>query len=89
MRDDGDPGHPSSCQIAPSAADLTSSRHDVLGRGHLRSPIGPRAWSFWVEMPISAPKPNSPPSTNRLEAFTSTAAASISAANRAADVATR
>ena len=22
-----------------------------------RRPIGPRAWSFWVEMPISAPKP--------------------------------
>ena len=46
------------------------------------SPIGPRACSFWVEMPISAPKPNSPPSTNRLEAFTSTAAASTSAVNR-------
>ena len=24
------------------------------------SPIGPRACSFWVEMPISAPNPNSP-----------------------------
>ena len=30
------------------------------------SPIGPRACSFWVEMPISAPKPNSPPSVNRV-----------------------
>ena len=29
-------------------------------------PIGPRACSFWVEMPISAPKPNSPPSVNRV-----------------------
>ena len=34
------------------------------------SPIGPRACSFWVEMPISAPKPNSPPSVNRVEALT-------------------
>ena len=32
-------------------------------------PIGPRAWSFCVEMPISAPKPNSPPSVNRVEAL--------------------
>ena len=29
--------------------------------------MGPRAWSFWVEMPISAPKPSSSPSTNRVE----------------------
>jgi len=35
-------------------------------------------------MPISAPNPNSPPSTNREEAFTSTAAASTSATNRSA-----
>lgn len=33
------------------------------------SPIGPRACNFWVEMPISAPKPNSPPSVNRVDAF--------------------
>ena len=33
------------------------------------SPMGPRAWSFAVEMPISAPKPNSPPSVKRVEAF--------------------
>ena len=39
-------------------------------------PIGPRACSFWVEMPISAPKPNSPPSVKRVEALTSTAAES-------------
>src|SRR5215218_7548630 len=51
------------------------------------SPIGPRACSFWVEMPISAPNPNSPPSTNRLDAFTSTAAASTSAVNRRAALA--
>lgn len=45
------------------------------------SPIGPRACSFWVEMPISAPKPNSPPSVNRVEALTITAAASTRATN--------
>ena len=32
-----------------------------------------------MEMPISAPKPSSPPSTNLVEALTSTAAASIAA----------
>ena len=35
-----------------------------------RSPIGPRAWSFCVELPISAPIPNSPPSVNRVDALT-------------------
>ncbi len=34
-----------------------------------RSPIGPREWSFWVEMPISAPSPNSAPSVKRVEAL--------------------
>ncbi len=34
------------------------------------SPIGPLAWSFWVEIPISAPSPNSPPSVKRVDAFT-------------------
>ena len=48
------------------------------------SPIGPLAWSFWVLMPISAPKPNCPPSVNRVEALTYTAAASISFKNRCA-----
>ena len=48
------------------------------------SPIGPRACSFWVLMPISAPKPNSPPSVNRVEALTSTAAESTAAAKRRA-----
>ena len=33
-------------------------------------PIGPRACVFWVEIPISAPKPNSPPSVKRVEALT-------------------
>ena len=48
------------------------------------SPIGPRACSFWVEIPISAPKPNSPPSVNRVLAFTMTAAESTAAVNRRA-----
>ena len=34
------------------------------------SPIGPLAWSFCVEMPISAPRPNSPPSVKRVDALT-------------------
>src|SRR5579863_9774980 len=52
-----------------------------------RSPIGPRACSFWVELPISAPIPNSPPSVNRVEAFTYTHAASTPSWNaRAASV---
>ncbi len=33
------------------------------------SPIGPRACSFCVLIPTSAPKPNSPPSVNAVEAF--------------------
>src|SRR5690554_2473883 len=37
---------------------------------------GPRACSFCVEMPISAPRPNSPPSVKRVEALAYTAAAS-------------
>jgi glutamate-5-semialdehyde dehydrogenase len=43
-----------------------------------RTPMVPRAWSFCVEMPISAPKPSSSPSTKRVLAFTRTAAASTS-----------
>ena len=44
--------------------------------------MGPRACSFWVEMPTSAPKPNSPPSVKRVEALIMTAAASTRAAKR-------
>ena len=43
---------------------------------------GPRACSFWVEMPISAPSPNCPPSVNAVEAFAYTAAASTRARKR-------
>src|SRR6202453_3547851 len=48
------------------------------------TPIGPRACSFWVDLPPSAPSPNSSPSTNLVDAFTSTAAPSTSATNRSA-----
>ena len=34
------------------------------------NPIGPRACNFWVEIPISAPNPNSLPSVNLVDAFT-------------------
>ena len=46
--------------------------------------MGPLAWSFWVEMPISQPSPNSPPSVNLVEAFTYTAALSTQAVNSVA-----
>ena len=32
-------------------------------------PIGPRGWSLPVDIPTSAPKPNSPPSANCVEAL--------------------
>src|SRR5439155_17737758 len=35
-----------------------------------RRPMGPRAWSFWELIPISAPKPNSSPSVKRVAALT-------------------
>ena len=46
-----------------------------------RRPIGPRACSFCVELPISAPIPNSKPSVKRVEALTYTHAASTPAVN--------
>ena len=49
-----------------------------------RSPIGPRACSFPVEIPISAPSPYSKPSANRVEAFTITEAESTSRKKRIA-----
>src|SRR4029077_9395291 len=48
------------------------------------SAIGPRACSFWLEMPISVPKPNSPPSAKRVDALTITHAESTSLMNRSA-----
>src|SRR3954463_13625948 len=54
-----------------------------------RSPIGPRACSFWVEFPISAPIPNSPPSVKRVEALTYTHAASTPSWNARAEAVSR
>ena len=45
------------------------------------TPTGPRACSLPVEIPISAPMPNSPPSANWVEALTSTIALSTSLMN--------
>src|SRR5215470_7987154 len=45
------------------------------------TPTGPRAWKRPVAMPISAPKPNSPPSANWVEALCSTIAESIPSRN--------
>ena len=47
--------------------------------------MGPRACSFWVELPISAPMPNTPPSVKRVEAFTYTQAASTPPVKARAD----
>src|SRR6478609_2126402 len=72
------PSAPDTQRTCPSP--VTTYLVDVIsGR-----PIGPRACSFWVLMPISAPNPNSPPSVNRVEALTSTAAESTSAVRRRA-----
>src|SRR4051794_38644658 len=45
------------------------------------TPTGPRACSLPVAMPISAPKPNSPPSANWVEALCRTIAESTSLRN--------
>src|SRR5690606_7519930 len=49
------------------------------------SPTGPRAWNLPVAMPISPPKPNSPPSANCVEALWRRMALSISVKKRATD----
>src|SRR5579863_1484021 len=54
-----------------------------------RTPIGPRACSFCVELPISAPIPNSAPSVKRVEALTYTHAASTSSWKRRPAAASR
>src|SRR5262249_30921579 len=48
------------------------------------TPTGPRAWSFDVEIPSSAPMPNWLPSQSRVDALTRTQAASPSARRRRA-----
>src|SRR5439155_27375702 len=50
-----------------------------------RRPMGPRACSFCVELPISAPIPNSAPSVKRVEAFPYTHAASTPSVNACSD----
>src|SRR5712691_52223 len=45
------------------------------------TPTGPRAWKRPVAIPISAPKPNSPPSANCVEALCSTIAESMPSRN--------
>lgn len=50
------------------------------------APMGPRAWSLLVEMPISAPRPNSPPSAKRVEQLTRRLAESRSETKRWAEV---
>src|SRR5262245_10617774 len=45
------------------------------------TPTGPRAWKRPVAMPISAPKPNSPPSANWVEALCRKIAESIPSRN--------
>src|SRR5690606_12870720 len=52
-------------------------------------PIGPRACSCCVEIPISAPRPSWPPSVNRVEAFTMIAAESSSVVKRRTAVVSR
>ena len=58
------------CRLAAQGRMWPSPSTRYLNVHSSRSPIGPRAWSFWVEFPISAPIPNSPPSVNRVEALT-------------------
>lgn len=50
--------------------DLTVSGDNILIGRQLVQADRPRAWSFCVEMPISQPRPNSPPSVKRVEALT-------------------
>jgi hypothetical protein len=45
------------------------------------TPQGPRAWNLSVLMPISAPRPNWPPSLKRVLALMMTAELSMRAAN--------
>ena len=64
------------CTPAAQARTCPSPSTRYLNVHSSRSPIGPRACSFCVELPISAPIPNSPPSVKRVEALTYTQAAS-------------
>ena len=65
-------------------ADLAVPRTRYLKLVSCSTPTGPRACMRPVAMPISAPKPNSPPSANWVEALCSTIAESTSARKRSA-----
>src|SRR5205823_9074523 len=56
--EDPDPGHRTGAQGRTWPEPSTT----YLYVQSSRIPMGPRAWSFWVELPISAPMPNSKPS---------------------------
>ena len=66
--EDPDAGH--AAGPGPQDRICPSPSTTYLSEQSSRRPIGPRAWSFCVEFPISAPMPNSPPSVNRVEALT-------------------
>ena len=53
----------------PLGSDLSCTDDFVFGEVSSSRANGPRQCSFCVLMPISAPKPNSPPSVKRVEAF--------------------
>ena len=63
------PRMPTRARTAPQDRTWPSPTTTYLNVHSSRSPIGPRAWSFCVELPISAPMPNSAPSVNRVEAL--------------------
>ena len=68
--EDADRGHALRAAAALRGGLWPSPCTTYLVEHSSRSPIGPRAWSFWVELPISAPMPNSPPSVKRVDALT-------------------
>ena len=59
-----------SLRPAQATSDVAVALDHVLVVQSSRTPMGPRACSFCVELPISAPMPNSPPSVNRVDALT-------------------
>ncbi len=69
---------PPRCESGP----IPSTTHFWLVRPS--RPTGPRACSLLVEMPISAPRPNSNPSAKRVDALTSTELESTSRRKRIA-----
>ena len=56
--------------IAASPRTCPSPQSSYLTHVSSCRAMGPRTCSFWVEMPISAPRPNWPPSVKRVDALT-------------------